>query len=448
MIVMKFGGNSISTPSLINNVANIIRQRIELKSVIVVSAVGKTTRKLLTMAEEAVAGNSSDSSKLLGQLEQIHIDLLKEVGANNVDCLNRQKGHFSELKLTLQMISNRRELSGLLKDKVLSFGELLSTNVIFAVLKSYGLNPRLLDARICMITDEHFTHAHLYKDESAEKIREYLIPVLDEGYLPVIQGFIGSSKSGAATTLGFEGSDYSAVFIGTALNADHIQIWKDVAGVMTADPLLLDNARTIKNMTFDEAEELALCGAKILHPKTISPARKSGTKISIFNTRKPDSSPTIIQTDSAVDKNLPKSITSRNNLCVVKIHSNDVVNDFEFYKQVFDTINSLEISPLYFQGRHENIFLILENGAAISEFEKNLRPISTVITEIDVASISLIGYNIVRDELIQKKLSELLGKDIIRYSMTENRNHSLTFVIDGKYLDDSYQRIHDQFILR
>jgi len=178
MIIMKFGGSSISTLLQINNVANIIAQRIELKPVIVVSAIGKTTRKLQKMAEKAATGNSSDSLKLLGQLEQMHTDLMSEVGANNIDCLNRQKSYLSELKLTLHLISNRKKLSGLLKDKVLSFGELLSSNLIYAALNSYGLNPKLLDARICMITDDHFTHAHLYEDESMEKIRQYIMKLM------------------------------------------------------------------------------------------------------------------------------------------------------------------------------------------------------------------------------------------------------------------------------
>lgn len=447
MVVMKFGGSSISTPTLINNVAQIIVQRRELKPVIVVSAVGKTTSKLQTIAQNEADGNSLESRKLLDQLEQMHADLMREVGADNLDCLKRQDRYLSELRITLQLISNRKKLSGLLKDKVLSFGELLSTNLIFAVLNSYGLNPKLLDARICMITDEHFTHAQLIENESAGKIREYIIPVLEADYLPVIQGYIGSSKSGAATTLGFEGSDYSSVFIGTALNAENVQIWKDVPGVMTADPKILSNAGIIKKMSYDEAEELALCGAKILHPKSIGPARKSDIKISIFNTRKPDSSPTLIDKNSGIDNQLPKSVTSRNNLCVVKIQSNSTLNDFAFYKYVFDKINSFEFSPFYIQGRYEFIFLILKDDPQIADFEKELKPVSNVVIEKDVASISLIGQNIARDKNIEENISGMFEEHILRYSLTENRKHSLTFIIDKKYLDRYYREIHSRFVL-
>jgi aspartate kinase len=448
MIVMKFGGNSISTISQIHNVINIIAQRIELKPVIVVSAIGKTTRKLQTMAEEAALGNSKGSLKLFGQLERVHKDLLRQVGANNTDCLQRQERYFSELKLTLQLISNRKKLSGLLKDKVLSFGELLSTNLMYAALIDHGLNPKLLDARICVITDDHFTHAHLYEDESMEKIRDYMTPVLKENYLPIIQGYIGSSKSGAVTTLGFEGSDYTAVIIGVALHVENVQIWKDVAGVMTADPMILRNARPIKNMSFDEAEELALCGAKILHPKTINPARKSGTKISIYNTREPNEPPTLIQREIIADDRLPKSITSRNNLCVLKIHSNSIFNDFEFYKHVFDTIHLFELSPIYIQGRYEFIFLIVGYSSALPEFEKKLSTMSTILTEKNVASISVIGYNITQNKLLHNNISGIFDKDVLRYSLTESRNHSLTFVISGNDLDNVCQKIHDEFVIK
>jgi len=448
MVVMKFGGSSLSTLSKIHNVIHIIAERIELKPVVVVSAIGKTTRKLQTMAEQAARGNSKDSLTLYRQLEQLHNDLLHQVGTTNTDSVQRQERYFSDLKLTLQLISNRKELSGLLKDKVLSFGELMSTNVMYAALKSSGFNPVLLDARICMITDEHFTHAHLYEDESVEKIREYISPVMADNYLPVIQGYIGSSKSGAATTLGFEGSDYTSVIMGAALKAENVQIWKEVAGVMTADPMILSNARPIKYMSFDEAEELALCGAKILHPKSINPARTLGIKISIYNTQDPKAPPTLIQRDTRISDRLPKSITSRNNLCVVKIHSNSVLSDFEFYKQVFDTIHSFELSPFYIQGRYEFIFLILEHSSAISEFEKHLKPISTILTEEGVASISVIGYNITRNKKLQSNISAIFANDVLRYSLTESRNHSLTFIIDSNYLENAYKNIHDQFVLR
>ena len=185
----------------------------------------------------------------------------------------------SEIISDLELIEGRKELSPILQDKILSFGELLSTAILEFVLDGNGINAKLLDARHFIITDNYFTHACPIKEKSYEQIQNNIKPLLNKDVVPVTQGFIGATLLGEATTLGFEGSDYSAVLIGAALDVSEIQIWKNVDGILTSDPTLVPKTYTVNSMSFDEAAELSRCGAKILHPNTIKPAKEKNISV-------------------------------------------------------------------------------------------------------------------------------------------------------------------------
>ena len=274
MIVMKFGGSSLKDSESIRNVAQIIKSKISLQPVIVASAMGKTTRNLLNSSLATAEQNQTESQKIYTTLKDYHFNISEELGLlkTNVKFEKELAEYFSKIQSNLQKIQSAKTLSPKLQDATLAYGELLSTLILSAYLESIGINPKLMDARDCMITDEHFTHATPLESESYEKIEQYLRPVINENKVVIIQGFIGSTQSGDTTTLGFEGSDYSAVLIGSALQVKEVQIWKDVAGVMSADPAKISTAIPVENMTFAEAVELSRCGAKVLHPSTIRPA--------------------------------------------------------------------------------------------------------------------------------------------------------------------------------
>jgi aspartate kinase len=448
MIIMKFGGSSLFDEESLHNVVSIISKHKHSKPVIVISAIGKTTRKILNIAQHAANNKDNEVIRSLDEIESYHLKIFKSLSKSHEIYQNKLIGYLAELRDVIEIIMNRKEVSSLLLDKALSYGELMSTIILVAALNEHGLRPKALDARICIITNNHFTQAHPEESECIPKIREYILPVLEQDFLPVIQGFIGSTHDGETTTLGFEGSDYSAVILGSALNAQQIQIWKDVPGVMSADPSLIKNARPLKELTFDEAEELSLCGAKILHPKTIGPARKNGINMAIYNCKNPEAAPTIISPTISIKKMLPKSITYQDGLCVWHVKSKDLLNNFEFYAVIFNLINQHELTPIYVLGREKNLFIILKKDKDLHRKVDKLKSIANVRVEENLASISLIGENIGTEKLLQDQITRFIGENKIRYQLTVNHKHSVSYVLEQKFVPDLLLKLHDTFILK
>ncbi|MFY9573746.1 MAG: aspartate kinase, partial [Blastocatellia bacterium] len=301
MIVMKFGGTSVEDAPSIERVAEIIRARLSFKPVVVVSAMGKTTRKLLQAAEASAAGDSRTTLGIVADLKTRHTSearrLVKKSEGREVFALIDK--HFDELKKLLEGLAILGEVPPRGLDKILAYGELLSSAVLADALSERGIPAALLDAREMILTDDRYGSASPLFEITNQKINQAIAPILASGSVPVIQGFIGSSRDGATTTLGFEGSDYTATIVGAALDADDIQIWKDVSGLMTADPAIFSAARTVKICSFAEAADLTHFGAKVLHPKAIHPAARKNIPVHIFNSKRPEDVGTSITADAA-----------------------------------------------------------------------------------------------------------------------------------------------------
>src|SRR5262249_13341006 len=202
--------------------------------------------------------------------------------------------HFDELKRLLEGLAILGEVPPRGLDKILAYGELLSSAIVADALNERGVPTRMLDAREFIITDDRFGGASPLFDITNAKTREVIGPVIEAAEVAVIQGFIGATREGATTTLGFEGSDYTAAIIGAAMGAGDIQIWKDVSGLMTTDPRLFAGAHTVKACTFAEAADLTYFGAKVLHPKAIHPAARQNIPVHIYNSKKPEAAGTAI----------------------------------------------------------------------------------------------------------------------------------------------------------
>ena len=294
MIVMKFGGTSVEDAPSIERVAEIIRARLDLKPIVVVSAMGKTTRKLLQAAEASAAGDSRTTLGIVADLKTRHASearrLVKNVEGRDVFSLIEK--YFDELKKLLEGLSVLGEVPPRGLDKILAYGELLSSAVLTDALRERGIEARMLDARELIKTDDRYGCASPLFEITNQIIAAAIPRAIASGAVPVVQGFIGSSRDGATTTLGFEGSDYTATIIGAALDADDIQIWKDVSGLMTADPAIFSGARTVKLCSFAEAADLTHFGAKVLHPKALHPAARKNIPVHIYNSRKPSAAGT------------------------------------------------------------------------------------------------------------------------------------------------------------
>ena len=444
MIVMKFGGSSLQDADGILNVARIIKIKIPLQPVIVASAMGKTTRKLLNSCLAAVNQDQSENQNILQSLRDYHFNAALKLDLFNVDAEfdKTMRSYFSAIESNLELIKSTKSLSPKLQDSTLAFGELLSTLILSTCLRSIGVNAQLFDARKCVVTDSHFSHATPLESESYAKINDYLSPSLLENRVAVIQGFIGATESGETTTLGFEGSDYSAVLIGAALCTKEVQIWKDVPGVMSADPELIKSAIPVERMNFTEATELSRCGAKVLHPSTIKPASDLNIPVKILNSYQPDFKGTTINRTISDNSNLTKSITYRRALTILNITAKHSLSEFDFSTQVFVTLHDLEMTPEIVQRSDKKVILIIKNSELKKSFFNHIAEWADVQIEKGKATISIIGNMIRSNHKIVQKFQTFNDDTSFQIDVDKTSDHSYTMLLNETDLDAVMQELH------
>jgi aspartate kinase len=285
VIVCKFGGSSVDGAAGIERVAAILRARLAARPVVVVSAMAKTTRRLLDSAEAAAAGNLAAA---LAGCEELRVFHLREgeaaVPAAERAALAAALEHsFAALRTLLVRLAREHRLPPRDADAAAAFGEVLASEILAAALPGLGVDAAWIDARRVIVTDAAFTRARPLYDETGTRLRAALLPLVERGKVPVVGGYIGSTIDGVVTTLGKEGSDFSAAIVGAALGATEIQIWTDVDGILTADPRLVPAARRVRTLSFAESLELACSGAKKPHPGTLGPASRAGVPIRVLN---------------------------------------------------------------------------------------------------------------------------------------------------------------------
>src|SRR2546422_3492673 len=288
-IVLKFGGTSVQDAAAFERVESIVRSHGGVRPLVVVSAMSRTTDALLAAAQTAAAGDAAAARDGLHPLLERHQEVARRLLAP--DAARTFQGELDHAQHTLadllQQIARAREAQPALQDEVAAFGEHLSATLLAAVLGARGLPARHVDARRCIVTDGG-SSAVPQRPETERRTRDELLPLLDAGAIPVLGGYIAVTASGATTTLGRGGSDYSAALIGAALDAAEIQIWTDTSGMLSADPRIVPEARPVPHLSFAEASELADFGARVLHPKTLLPAIEKEIPVRVLNTARPE----------------------------------------------------------------------------------------------------------------------------------------------------------------
>jgi aspartate kinase len=285
MIVCKFGGSSVASAAGIARVAGIVRARRAARPIVVVSAMGKTTRRLLDCAEEAAAGSLAEAIAGCEELRRVHwheaAGVVPPAGRARLAALLEEC--FGELRALLVRLAKERRLTPRDADDVAGRGEVLASEILALALPGFGVEAAWIDARRVVVTDDLFTRARPLYAETNARLRAAVLPVVEAGRVPVLGGYVGATRDGAPTTLGFEGSDFSAAIVGAAVGAGEVQIWTDVDGILTADPRLVPAARVVPALSFGEALELACSGAKKPHPGTLGPASRAGVPIRVLN---------------------------------------------------------------------------------------------------------------------------------------------------------------------
>lgn len=325
MIVMKFGGSSVESASAIARVASIVRSHLKQQPVVVVSAMGKTTDRLLEIASLAVRNDTRLLWKKLDELQYFHFQEAEKLLLHGPVLQNLQdslRDSFCSLRLTLtDMMAAGGGLTPLLKDEIASYGERLSSLVVAAALCGLGIRSTHLDSRKVIVTDGQHTRATPMFPETNARVRRYIFAA--DGVV-VMGGFIGATQAGVTTTLGRGGSDFTASIVGAAIDAQEIQIWTDVDGMLTCDPRVLTNGCLIKTISYGEAAEMARWGAKVLHPDTVMPAIQGEIPIVIRNSRRPQVDGTRISAHPERCKNPVKGVACMSDILLLETRASQV----------------------------------------------------------------------------------------------------------------------------
>ncbi|HYL97707.1 MAG TPA: aspartate kinase [Blastocatellia bacterium] len=401
MIVMKFGGTSVEDASCIERVAEIIRTRLDPHPVVVVSAMGKTTQRLLDAAEASAAGDSRTTLGLVATLRASHLTeaarlFSRDTTGQSVALVER---YFDELAKLLEGLAILGEVPPRGLDKILAYGELLSSAILAGALNQRGIGAELMDARKIIKTDDRYGSASPIVDLTDRYVRKTIEPVVSSGKVPVLQGYIGSTREGATTTLGFEGSDYTAAVVAAALEARDIEIWKDVPGLMTADPALFSNARTVKRCSYDEAAELTYFGAKVLHQKAVYPAAAKQIPVHIYNSKDMSAAGTEITADPGSCVNLVKSIAYKRPVSVIRLRTRlaagGAISTDDLFKAALDVLAAKRVPRLLTAASESGVVMIVDSAALAGDrgrfIYERLSGIGEVHVESERGVVSLVG---------------------------------------------------------
>ncbi len=395
MIVMKVGGTSVESAIAIERVAGIVKARADRKPVVVVSAMGKTTNKLLAIAQSAITGKREDYITQIHDLRDFHSREARQVVplAERAELDRTLDDHFTELTELVKGLAVLGELTPRSIDAISSYGERLSSIVVTLAFRHFGLHAVHLDSRRVIVTDHRHTQAAPIFPETYARLAAVVPPLADQGVV-VMGGFIGSTENGVTTTLGRGGSDFTASIVGAGIDAEEIQIWTDVDGMLTADPTILPGGHRVKTISFAEAAELAYFGAKVLHPATVVPAVEKNIPVLILNSRRPDVPGTRIVSEVVHCGNVVKSIACKRKITLVNIHSTRMFMAHGFLRRIFEVFDRYETSVDMVATSEVSVSLTIDNTTRIADIQRELEQFSEVSLENDQAIVCLVGENI------------------------------------------------------
>ena len=443
MIVLKFGGTSVQNTEMIDSAISIAEKQLDRSPLLVSSAMGKTTDKLVAISEAAVSGDSKLAFSIYDEIKASHSLTINSFlsGENLRFATERTDQLFDELASLTRGLTLLRECSPRSTDAILSFGELLSTTIIAARARELGIETVLLDSRKLVKTDDNFTAAVPIMDMTGELIRGAVSST--PGRLYVAQGFIGSEADGSTTTLGRGGSDYSATIYGSALDAEEVQIWTDVNGIMTSDPRIIPEAKTISNVSYDEAAELAFFGAKVVHPSTIVPAVDREIPVLVKSTKDPDGLFTTISPSSG-NTGL-KAISTKKNITLIEIKTGRMVNAYGFLAKIFSVFEKHETSVDIVTTSEVSVSMTIENQSNLDAIIEDLNEIGNVSVEKDKSIVCLVGQNLWQDSSVTSKLFQTLEGMPIRMISLGASRINLTLVVPESHCDEALRAIHGEF---
>ncbi len=424
MQVLKFGGTSVANSINIKKVAEIISQENYKNSIVVVSALSGVTDLLIQTAIDASLGN--DSYKIsLQHIEKKHLDCASELLPlnNQSNCLSLIKQHFNELEDLYEGLFFLNELTNRTKDRIISYGELLSSKIVSHYLKSKNIEHAWLDSREVIYTDANFGNAAVNFEKTNNAIIKYL--KASNSRLFIAPGFISSTEKNITTTLGRGGSDYSAAIFAAAINAKNLEIWTDVSGMMTADPRWVNNVKNIPHISYKEAMELSHFGAKVIYPPTIQPAMEKNIPIWVKNTFEPQSFGTKITasfSQTNPSNEVITGISSINHISLLSLEGSGMVGIPGFSKRLFEALAHEKINVILItQSSSEHTICVGINTIdidkakkivdAVFEYEIETKKLEPLQIEKDLSIIAVVGDKMKNHQGISGKMFTALGRN-------------------------------------
>ncbi|HKW99768.1 MAG TPA: lysine-sensitive aspartokinase 3 [Bryobacteraceae bacterium] len=443
---MKFGGTSVESATAIERVAKIVRARADRHPVVVVSAMGKTTNRLLAIAHSAIGGNRASYLDQIHDLRDYHSREARLVVplAERAELDRTLDEHFQELTELAKGLAVLGELTPRSIDAISSYGERLSSYIVSLAFAHFGMPSAHIDSRRVIVTDHRHTQAAPIYAETYARLAATIPPIAKDKVV-VMGGFIGSTEDGVTTTLGRGGSDFTASIVGAGIGADEIQIWTDVDGMLTADPTIFPGGHRVKIISFAEAAELAYFGAKVLHPATVIPAVEKNIPVLILNSRRPEVSGTRIVADAVPCSNAVKSIACKRNIALVNIHSTRMLMAYGFLKRIFDVFEHFETAVDMVATSEVSVSLTIDNPQRLAEVSRELRQFSEVEVEERQAIICLVGDNIRYTPGVAARVFQSIGKVNIRMISQGASLLNLSVVVAEADLKRAVEALHREF---
>ncbi|WP_291165270.1 lysine-sensitive aspartokinase 3 [Gemmatimonas sp. UBA7669] len=446
MIVCKFGGTSVADAAAIGRVIDIIAAKRDRQPVVVVSALGGATNQLLDVAHKASQGELLAAVQIIEQLRERHLREAATLldGAPDAEELAHEIGvTFDELAHLAEAFRTLGYLTPRSLDTVAAIGELLSSQIVAAAFRHRGFEADFVDARDVVRTNDFFTKAEPDVDGIAQASQQVLLPLIQRGRIPVVGGFVGATASRVTTTLGRGGSDFSASLIGAAIDAEAIEIWTDVDGMLTADPRVIPTAQLIERISFEEAAELAAFGAKVLHPATIAPAVQRGIPVYVFNSRRPEGKGTMIAFDAP---RLPvRAIAGKRSATMVKLRSSRMLLAPGFLRRVFEVFERHRTSVDVVTTSEVSVSVTLDDTHNLAAILQDLAEFGDVSVERRSGVLAVVGAGLADGSAALAQAMAALGPIKVHMASLSATGINFTLVVDDEQVVPAMQRLHATF---
>ncbi len=443
MIILKFGGTSVRDAHWIGRAISIAEGQLDRDPVLVASAMGKTTDTLVELSALALSGKREEVTVTVDRVQRNHEAALSILAPGDSETHDALAALIQELRNLLQGVTLIRECSPRTQDALLSFGERLSTLLIAAGARARGIECRLHDSRTLLRTDSNFGSATPDMEETTTALREAILGAEGTRVLHVLQGFIAADSAGVTTTLGRGGSDYTATIVGASLEAEEVQIWTDVDGIMSADPRVVEGARTLEEISYVEAAELAFFGARVVHPYTIQPAIERGIPVYVRNTERPELPGTRI-TGEFAERGV-RAITVKRGITVITINSYRMLNAYGFLSRIFDVFARHHVSVDLVATSEVSVSMTVDTTDRIAEVVTALEEHGQAHVEDQKAIVSLVGKDLWKDSSVLARVFQTMEGIPVRLISLGSSDTNLSLVVSEGDGVTTVQRLHHAF---